>query len=61
MKKPKISEEEIIKSDLYHHTLDEVAAEIGVSRQHVAKIIDGALKKIRRELFKRGLEKDDIL
>ena len=39
----------------------DIADELGVSRQTVAYIEEKALKKIRAELFKRGLDKEDLL
>jgi predicted DNA-binding protein (UPF0251 family) len=39
----------------------DIADELGVSRQTVADIEQKALKKIRAELFKRGLDKEDLL
>jgi predicted DNA-binding protein (UPF0251 family) len=39
----------------------DIADELGVSRQTVADIEQKALKKIRAELFKRGVNKEDLL
>jgi predicted DNA-binding protein (UPF0251 family) len=39
----------------------DIADELGVSRQTVADIEQKALKKIRVELFKRGVNKEDLL
>jgi predicted transcriptional regulator len=39
----------------------EIADELGMSRQNVTNIEEKALKKIRDELFKRGIEKEDLL
>jgi len=39
----------------------EIADELGMSRQNVTNIEEKALKKIRAELFKRGIEKEDLL
>ena len=61
MTAPKNPDDELGKHEAFNCSLDEIAKEIGVSRPTVSKIIDSALKKIRGELFKRGLEKDDIL
>jgi DNA-directed RNA polymerase specialized sigma subunit len=61
MKKPKISEDELVKPDQYNYTLEEIAAEVGISRPQVSNIIERALGKIRRELFRRAIEKDDII
>jgi len=41
-------------------TQEEVAIVLGVSRQTVNNI-ENAFKKIRKELFKRGIDKEDIL
>jgi DNA-directed RNA polymerase specialized sigma24 family protein len=38
-----------------------IADVLGMSRQNVAHIEEKALKKIRQELFKRGIEKEDLL
>ena len=61
MTRPKNPDDELGKHEAYLHSLDEIAAEIGVSRPQVSNIINIALKKIKRELFKRGIEKDDII
>jgi len=42
-------------------TQEEVAIVLGVSRQTVNNIEKNAFKKIRKELFKRGIDKEDIL
>ena len=39
----------------------EVAEELGVSRQTVNNIEQSAFKKIRQELFKRGIDREDLL
>jgi predicted DNA-binding protein (UPF0251 family) len=39
----------------------DIADELGVSRQTVAYIEEKALNKIRAELFKRGVNKEDLL
>jgi len=39
----------------------DVAVVLGVSRQTVNNIEQAAFKKIRKELFKRGIDKDDFL
>ena len=39
----------------------EIADALGMSRQNVGFIEEKALKKIRAELFKRGIEKEDLL
>jgi transcriptional regulator len=39
----------------------DVADILGMSRQNVAHIEEKALKKIRQELFKRGIDKEDLL
>ena len=41
-------------------TQEEVASVLGVSRQTVNNIEKNAFKKIRRELFKRGISKEDL-
>ena len=61
MTRPKNPDDELGKHEAYLYSLDEIAAEIGVSRPQVSNIINIALKKIKRELFKRGIEKDDII
>lgn len=42
-------------------TQEDVAAVMGISRQTVCNIEKSAFKKIRKELFKRGVSKDDLL
>jgi hypothetical protein len=39
----------------------DIADVLGMSRQNVAHIEEKALKKIRQELFKRGIDKEDLL
>jgi hypothetical protein len=39
----------------------DIADVLGMSRQNVGHIEEKALKKIRAELFKRGIEKEDLL
>jgi DNA-directed RNA polymerase specialized sigma24 family protein len=39
----------------------DIADVLGMSRQTVTNIEEKALKKIRAELFKRGIEKEDLL
>jgi predicted DNA-binding protein (UPF0251 family) len=46
------------KTDMTHQA---IADELGVSRQTVAHIEEKALKKLRAELFKRGVDKEDLL
>lgn len=42
-------------------TLDELATEMGVTRERVRQIQGEALDKLRGRIAKRGLEKDDLL
>jgi len=42
-------------------TLREIADELDISPQAVSEIIERAMRKIRQELFKRGIEMDDLL
>jgi predicted DNA-binding protein (UPF0251 family) len=46
------------KTNMTHQA---IADELGVSRQTVAQIEEKALKKLRAELFKRGVDKEDLL
>jgi hypothetical protein len=39
----------------------QIADALGLTRQNVAYIEEKALKKIRAELFKRGIDKKDLL
>jgi transcriptional regulator len=39
----------------------DIADALGMSRQNVGYIEEKALKKIRTELFKRGIGKEDLL
>jgi predicted DNA binding protein len=42
-------------------TLREIAKELGISHQAVTEIIERAMRKLRQELFKRGIKVDDLL
>lgn len=42
-------------------SLREIADELGISHQAVSEIIERAMRKVRQELFKRGIEMDDLL
>lgn len=42
-------------------SLREIADELCISHQAVSEIIERAMRKIRQELFKRGIELDDLL
>lgn len=42
-------------------TLREIGDELGISHQAVTEIIERAMRKIRQELFKRGIKLDDLL
>jgi predicted DNA binding protein len=42
-------------------SLKEIADALGISHQAVSEIIERAMRKIRQELFKRGIEMDDLL
>lgn len=42
------------------HTLEEIGEAFGVSREAVRQIQESAFRKIRRELFKRGLKASDF-
>lgn len=42
-------------------TLREIADELGISHQAVNEIIQRALRKVKQELFKRGIEIQDLL
>lgn len=42
-------------------TLREIGDELGITHQAVSEIIERAMRKIRQELFKRGIELDDLL
>jgi len=46
------------KTNMTHQA---IADELGVSRQTVTQIEEKALKKLRAELFKRGVDKEDLL
>jgi predicted DNA-binding protein (UPF0251 family) len=39
----------------------DIADVLGMSRQSVTNIEEKAMRKIRQELFKRGIEKEDLL
>jgi len=42
-------------------TLREIAEEEGISHQAITEIIERALKKIKKELEKRNIKKEDLL
>ena len=42
-------------------TRQDIADALGMSRQTVTSIEEKAMRKIRQELFKRGIEKEDLL
>jgi predicted DNA binding protein len=42
-------------------SLRQIAEELGISHQAVSEIIERAMRKIRQELFKRGIDMDDLL
>ena len=42
-------------------TRQDIADALGMSRQNVGNIEEKAMKKIRAELFKRGINKEDLL
>jgi predicted DNA-binding protein (UPF0251 family) len=42
-------------------TQEAIAAELGVSRQTVRNIEESAFKKIRKALFEKGFNKEDLL
>jgi predicted DNA-binding protein (UPF0251 family) len=42
-------------------TQEAIAAELGVSRQTVRNIEESAFKKIRRALFEKGFNKEDLI
>lgn len=48
-------------TDMTNMTQQAVANVLGVSRQTVAYIEEKALKKLRTELLKRGIDKEDLL
>ncbi len=42
-------------------TLREIAEEEGISHQAITEIIERAMKKLRKELEKRGIKMEDLL
>ena len=42
-------------------SLRQIADELGISHQAVSEIIERAMRKIKQELFKRGIDMDDLL
>ena len=45
----------------FRMTQDEVAESFGVSRNYIQQIEKSAMEKVRAELQKRGLKKQDLL
>jgi DNA-directed RNA polymerase specialized sigma subunit len=41
-------------------TLREIGEELDISHQAVSEILERAMKKMRQEFFKRGIELDDL-
>jgi response regulator of citrate/malate metabolism len=52
---------DISKTDNGNMTQEEIAKALGVSRQTVRNIEESAFKKIRRALFEKGFNKDDLV
>lgn len=52
---------DISKTDDGNMTQEEIAKALGVSRQTVRNIEESAFKKIRRALFEKGFNKDDLV
>jgi predicted DNA binding protein len=42
-------------------TLRKIAEELGISHQAVSEIIERAMRKIKIELMKRGINLDDLI
>lgn len=42
-------------------TLQEIADIEGVSKQRIAEILESAMRKVRKELFKKNIKLEDIL
>jgi DNA-directed RNA polymerase specialized sigma24 family protein len=51
----------IVDLNKFDMSKQDVADALGISRQTVTSIEEKAMKKIRRELFKRGFNKEDLL
>jgi len=52
---------DISETDNGNMTQEEIAKTLGVSRQTVRNIEESAFKKIRRALFEKGFNKDDLV
>lgn len=50
----------VLGSDQYHYTLDEIAKELGITRERVRQIECKALKKLRAGLEAEGLSFNDL-
>ena len=42
-------------------TLQQIADIEGVSKQRIAEILESAMRKVRKELFKKNIKLEDIL
>jgi transcriptional regulator with XRE-family HTH domain len=52
---------DFVSDRAYNLTMQEIADELGVSRQMATNICNSAFKSFRRELFKRLIEREDLL
>lgn len=57
----KTDDEDAFPQIAFGCTMEEIAQEFGVSRSAASQMCASAYKAFRRELFKRLIEKDDLL
>jgi DNA-directed RNA polymerase specialized sigma24 family protein len=61
MSEPKNPPEDAWRRENFEATHDEIAEELGISRVRAHYEIARAYKSFRRELFKRGIDIEDVI
>lgn len=57
----KSDEDDVFPQAAFGCTMEEIAKEFGVTRSAASQMCAAAYKAFRKELFKRLIEKDDII